>query len=138
MCRAGSIIIILLYLIIPQLLLAQDADKEVYRAVIDEHGIQRVSITGGEYYFDPEHIVVKVDIPVELTIRKDPSIVPHNIVINVPEGGMAIRESLSRDPKVIVFTPTKVGKFPFVCDKKILFFRSHDKRGMKGIIEVVE
>jgi hypothetical protein len=51
---------------------------------------------------------------------------------------MNIRESMSTDPKVIRFTPTKAGKYPVFCDKRFLFFPNHRKKGMEGIIEVVE
>jgi plastocyanin len=49
-----------------------------------------------------------------------------------------IDEQISTEPKIIKFTPTKTGKFPFYCDKKLLFFKSHRERGMEGIIEVTE
>lgn len=29
----------------------------------------------GEYFFDPNHIIVKVDVSVELLIKKEPSII---------------------------------------------------------------
>jgi len=59
-------------------------------------------------------------------------------VIKEPEAGIDINESLSSEPKVIRFTPKKVGKYPFYCDKKLLFFEGHRKKGMEGIIEVAE
>jgi hypothetical protein len=33
---------------------------------------------------------------------------------------------------LITFTPTHPGTFKFFCNKKLLFFRSHEDRGMKG------
>lgn len=36
------------------------------------------------------------------------------------------------------FTTTKPGKYPFYCDKKLLFMDSHREKGMEGILEVVE
>jgi plastocyanin domain-containing protein len=109
-------------------------------ATVDADGVQRVSITGGEYYFDPNYIVVKVNVPVELKVKKaeDASgFVPHSIVVKAPEAGIDFKESLSKEPKAVRFTPTKVGKYPLYCDKKSPFGKSHREKGMEGVIEVV-
>jgi plastocyanin len=77
-------------------------------------------------------------VPVEIKIKKEPTIVPHSFVIKTPEAGMDIVESLGSEPKTIRFTPTKAGKYPFYCDKKFLSSKSHREKGMEGIIEVLE
>jgi hypothetical protein len=105
---------------------------------MDKDGVQRVEVLGGDYFFKPRHIVVKINLPVELSVRKDGWFVPHTIVIDAPEAGIRVNESLSRDPRVIAFTPTKVGSYPFYCDKKPPFLASHRDKGMEGILEVVE
>jgi plastocyanin domain-containing protein len=110
-------------------------------ATVDADGVQRVAITGGEYYFDPNYIVVRVNAPVELKVKKaeDASaFVPHSIIIKAPEAGIDFKEGLSKEPKVVRFTPTKAGKYPLYCDKKSPFGKSHRERGMEGVIEVVE
>ncbi|HAK89165.1 MAG: quinol oxidase [Nitrospirae bacterium GWC2_46_6] len=121
---------------------AQDSDKhsgkKVYKAFAEPDGLQRVNIVSGEYFFDPDHIIVKVGLPVEIHIKKEAGITPHNIIINAPEAGIEVRENLSTEPVIIKFTPKKTGKYPFYCDKKLLFFKSHKERGMEGIIEVIE
>jgi plastocyanin domain-containing protein len=117
---------------------AEDPPQKVFTATADPDGIQRVSITGGEYYFDPNYIIVKVNVPVELSVRKEGGIAPHSIEMHSPEAGMQFEESLDKEPMAIKFTPTKTGPYPFSCTKRFLFFRSHAERGMKGTIEVVE
>lgn len=107
-------------------------------AAVDSDGIQRVEMTGGEYYFDPNVIVVKVNIPVELKVKKAGGIAPHDIVLKAPEAGIDLSESLSTEPKIIRFTATKTGKYEFDCTKRFLFFKSHKDRGMHGTLEVVE
>lgn len=107
-------------------------------ATVGPDGVQRVEMTGDTYYFDPNVIVVKVNVPVELKVKKAGGIAPHNIVIKAPDAGINIEESLSTEPKSIQFTPTKVGKYPFECTKRLLFFKSHKDRGMHGTLEVVE
>lgn len=131
---------LIIFLIFTGIAYAEDAasKQKVYTATVDKDGIQRVEITGGEYYFDPYYIIVKKDIPVEFIVRKISGIIPHNIVIEAPEAGINIRELISKEPKAIRFTPTKAGKYAVYCDKKLLFFKSHKEKGMEGILEVVE
>ena len=115
---------------------AQD-QKEVYVAKVDPDGVQRVRLEGGGYFFKPNHIVVKVNVPVELLASREGGIVPHNLVIKAPEAGIAVEEDLATDIKKIAFTATAVGKSPLYCSNKLLFFASHRERGMEGILEVV-
>ena len=131
---------LIVFLVLAGVAFAQDAGekKKAYIATVDTDGVQRVTISGGSYFFEPDHIIVKVNVPVELTIKKESGIVPHNIIINAPDASMDINESLSDKPKIIQLIPKKVGKYPFYCDKRLLFFKSHKEKGMEGIIEVVE
>jgi len=116
----------------------QEATGRRVVATVDADGIQRVEITGASYYFDPNVIVVKVNVPVELKVRKAGGGTPHNIVIKAPEAGIDFSQSLGSEPKVIQFTPTKVGKYAFACTKKAPFSKSHKDRGMHGVLEVVD
>ena len=108
-----------------------------FTAKIGPDGIQRVEILAGEYFFNPKSIRVKVNVPVEIMIRKEPGIVPHNLVVNSPEAGIEISESIYTEPQTVKFTPTKTGRVIFYCNKKFLFFKSHRKKGMEGTIEVI-
>ena len=113
-------------------------EQKRFVASVDQDGVQRVEIIGGDYYFTPNDIVLKVNVPVELKIKKEKGITPHDIIIKAPEAGMDITEGISTEPKTIKFTPTKIGKFPFYCGKKLPFSKSHRGRGMEGVIEVTE
>ncbi len=116
-----------------------NGQEKPYKAVKDNDGIQRIEIVGGGYYFDPNHIIVEVNVPVELKVKKDAKfLVPHSIVIKAPEAGIDFSESLKTEPKIIRFTPVKTGKFIFYCDKKLLFFKSHRNKGMEGVLEVIK
>ena len=131
---------LIVFLVLAGIAFAQDAGekKKAYIATVDTDGVQRGTISGGSYFFEPDHIIVKVNVPVELTIKKESGIVPHNIIINAPDADMDINESLSDKPKIIQLIPKKIGKYPFYCDKRLLFFKSHKEKGMEGVIEVVE
>lgn len=101
-------------------------------------GIQRLEIVGGEYFYDPNYLIVKVNRPVEMKFKKAPGYVPHNLVVNAPEAGIDIRVDMKGDPQTVKFTPKKVGKYPIYCDKSLLWFKTHREKGMEGLIEVVE
>jgi plastocyanin len=114
-------------------------EERVYQATIGADGSQHVDIVGGSYYFNPSHIIVEVNTPVQLTIKKEGGVVPHNVMLSAPEAGIDFKEELNREAKTITFTPTKVGTYTFYCDKKPPFGgKSHRERGMVGVIEVVE
>lgn len=125
-----------LSVVAPAAAFAQD-QKEIYIAKVDPDGVQRVRIEGGGYFFKPNHIVVKVNVPVELLASRESGVTPHNLVIKAPDAGISVEEELAAEPKKITFTATAVGKYPFFCSKKLLFFASHRERGMEGILEVV-
>jgi plastocyanin len=117
---------------------AQPADEAPYRALVAPDGVQRVEITGGDYFFKPRHIVVKARTPVELVVRAEPGIAPHRFVLKAPETGVDIEAEMSREPKRYAFTPTATGRYAFHCPNRLLMFKSHRERGMEGILEVVE
>lgn len=107
-------------------------------ATLDKDGIQRVEILGGGYFYDPNYIVVKVNVPVEFAVRKESGMTPHDFVIKAPEAGIEVSVSLDAKPQLVKFTPTKPGKYPIICTKKMIFMKSHKEKGMEGTLEVVE
>jgi plastocyanin len=110
-----------------------------FTATAGADGVQRVEITGGEYYFDPNYIIVKVNVPVEFAVKKVAGITPHSLVVNAPEAGIDFSIKLDdKKAEIVRFTPKKTGKYVMYCDKKLLFFKSHRERGMEGVVEVVE
>ncbi len=116
---------------------AVDTEVKMFHAT-EKDGVQRVDMTGGDYYFDPNYIIVKVNVPVEFHVKKAPGIIPHNIVMDEAEAGIVFKEKLRSEPKVIRFTPGKTGIFPVYCSKKPPFLKSHRDKGMEGVLEVVE
>jgi plastocyanin len=107
-------------------------------ATVDADGIQRVEIVGGSYFFKPGRVVVKVNVPVELKVRKESGLAPHNVVVRAPDAGVSFSVDLTTEPRTISFTPTKAGVYPIYCDKRFLFFSSHRDRGMEGVLDVRE
>lgn len=114
---------------------APAADDGVHVATAGPDGVQRVEVVAGSYFFRPARIVVRAAVPVELAVRNESLLVPHNFVIDAPEAGMDISMPLSERLTVIRFVPGQPGKYRFFCDRKLLFFKSHREKGMEGIIE---
>lgn len=111
--------------------------EEIYQSTIT-NGVQQVHIDGGSFFFKPNHVIVKVNVPVELIVKVESGVTPHDIVIQAPAAGMVVKERLSSDAKTIRFTPKAVGKYPFYCSIGLPLVKSHRERGMEGLIEVVE
>lgn len=109
---------------------------ETARAKMDSRGVQRVDIIAGNYYFRPNHIIIKANAPVVLTIRKESGIVPHTFFIDAPEAGIRIDMPLSPEPGIVNFTPERAGNYVFYCNQRGLF-GSHREKGMEGVLEVI-
>jgi len=99
-------------------------------------GVQRGTILLDDLY-TPSHIVVQAGKPVELVLTSQTSITPHNFIVDDPAAGFKVKEEVGAGKTVTVrFTPPKPGTFPFYCDKRLLFFKSHREKGMEGRLEV--
>ena len=100
-------------------------------------GVQRAVVEADSYDFAPRHLVVRAGTPVELIFKSLTWLVPHNVVIDDPIAGLAIREAIPAGGSVTVrFTPMVPGTFTIYCDKKLPFFKSHREKGMEGVLEV--
>lgn len=108
-----------------------NGQKKAFTAKINKEGIQVIEMKAGDYYFSPNRITVKVNVPVEIKIIRKSEYVTHNIVLKAPEAGININEFMLfvSEPKTIKFTPTKTGKYLFYCDSKgILLHKTQVKR----------
>lgn len=114
--------------------LAPEEGRTVATAAAD--GVQHATILAGSYFFKPNRIVVKAGAPVELTINKQPSLIPHNFTLRAVEAGIDVSEDLGASPTVVRFTPTKPGSYEFYCNKNPPIFRSHRSKGMVGTLDV--
>ena len=106
-------------------------------AALGDDGIQRLEIVAGSYFFEPNHIIVKLGIPVELSIKRESKVVPHDFVLKIEASGIDIKEKIRTKGTLIRFTPNVAGEFPLYCSHKLLFLKSHRDRGMEGVLEVL-
>ncbi|MBI2360526.1 MAG: cupredoxin domain-containing protein [Deltaproteobacteria bacterium] len=116
---------------------ASAAESRAVVVPLSADGVQRLEITVDSYSFTPDRLIVKENTPVELTLKSVTWIVPHNFVLKSLEAGIDVEQEVPTGGTTAVrFTPRRVGKFKFVCTKKLLFFPSHEDQGMVGILEV--
>lgn len=106
------------------------------RVPVDADGVQRVTIVGGSYFFRPALVIVRADVPVELTVSAEPGVVPHSFEIDAPQAGIAVHTELATTPRTLRFTPRQPGRFAYYCTHRLLFLRSHRERGMAGVLVV--
>lgn len=108
------------------------------RVPVDQaDGIQRVTVILDSYSYTPNHLIVQAGKPVELLLTSITTITPHNFVLQHEAAGLSIERDVGSGRTVTVqFTPTKPGMYAFYCDKKLLFFPSHQEKGMEGTLEV--
>lgn len=136
--RTYGVLAAVLLLILGTAALGQQAQSGGTVAVVGTDGVQRVEISGGSYYFDPGVIVLKVNVPAEITVKKAAGHKSHKIRARSPEAGINFSVPLRQAPRTIRFTPTKVGEYPFWCPVHVPFMKSHRAHGMAGTIRVVE
>lgn len=115
-----------------------DTESQTQASDQSKHAVQNMEIIVDSYSFQPDHITVSADIPVEITLRSVTSLISHNFSINDPSSGLDVDVDVPSGKDVTVsFTPIKTGKFRFYCNKKDIF-GSHLKKGMEGTIEVMK
>jgi len=130
----GTLVLLILSILFLENYVALGTTKEAQ--VSSRDGVQRIDVIVDSYSFEPDHIVVTANKPVEIDLKSVTGLIPHNFTINYPDAGLNVDEDIphGKDLKV-TFTPTKPGSYEFYCDKKFLF-DSHKDKGMKGVLEV--
>jgi plastocyanin len=103
----------------------------------DKDGVQRATIKMESYAFTPKKLIVEQGKPVELTLQNDSFLVPHNFLLDSPEGERLVEENISSgETETVQFTLMTPGTYSFYCDKQFLFFPNHREEGMEGTIIV--
>ena len=96
--------------------------------------VQRVRVVAHSYWFEPNRIVVRAGMPVELALKNAAFMVPHNFTCTAPETDVTVSQDLGmfRGAKTVRFTPTTPGEYRFFCH-----VGKHAKKGMAGTLVVV-
>ncbi len=93
----------------------------------------------GDYKYMPDQIEAVVGQPVKLKLVNLDSFTPHDFVLISPDAGVNVEVDIGPGgTEMVEFTPQKAGSFRFHCSKKLLFFESHEEKGMHGMLIVKE
>ena len=104
---------------------------------MDRDGVQRATIQMESYSFTPNSLVAVLGKPVELTLKNESFLVPHNFLLDTPEGERFVEANVSSgETETVRFVPLTPGQYPFYCDKQLLFFPDHREEGMEGVLTV--
>lgn len=96
-----------------------------------------VTLTLGDYRFDPDSIEVQSGRQVVLTLVNNDIITPHDFKLQDTAAGLDINISVSAgSTSVTEFIPEKPGTYTFYCTKKLPFMKSHRAHGMEGTLIV--
>ena len=127
-------------LLSPSLVMAADQFTHVppLQVPVDQlDGIQRATIILDSYSYTPNHLIIQAGKPVELLLTSITTITPHNFILKDEAAGLSIERDVASGRTVTVqFTAKNPGTYTFYCDKKLLFFPSHQEKGMEGKLEV--
>ncbi len=132
---------------------SQEVKLEVSAKVNYHHGflktpqkptkIKKVDINQCGHTFAPGYIVVKKGTTLELKVSKDGHFISRNIVIEGPASSKKVKGEenltikLTKEPRVVSFTPRVAGKYRYYCKKKMPFMQAKNI-GMFGTIEVFD
>lgn len=97
--------------------------------------VQNFVITMESYVFTPSELVLDKGKPFTLTLTNQSFLVPHNFLLDDPNGTRLVDTEISSgDTEVVSLTLTQPGIYPYYCDKQFLFFPNHREEGMEGRI----
>jgi plastocyanin len=99
--------------------------------------IRSIAVKMGDYRFIPDEITVRAGETVQLQLTNTDRLTPHNFTLKAENAGLNVDTDVSADKaKAVDITPLVPGTYPFYCNKKLLFFKSHRDRGMEGTLIV--
>ena len=99
----------------------------------DESNSGSIVINMESYVYSPSEITVAVGKPFTLKLNNASFLVPHNFLLDDPNGVRILDADISSgENQTHTLTLTKLGIYPFYCDKQLLFFPTHREEGMEG------
>lgn len=115
--------------------------EEAWRAAIGPDGMQRINIRCGPDFFDPPHVIVKANVPVELSVSTTRGLPSHNFLVNL-SGPNAINATNANSPigsaqKSFVFVPGLPGDYTMVCRNNAGVANAPTEKSMQGVLTVI-
>ena len=82
----------------------------------------------GSYFFNPNHIIVKIGSPVEISLVKEAGFVPHNIVVSNPDNNVIFEQDVIEEKTISYIYAKKIGDYKMYCNNRLFFFKSHREK----------
>jgi plastocyanin len=97
--------------------------------------VQHVRVTAHTYWYEPNRVIVKRGMSVDLTVQNGAWFVPHSFGCSGKDAGfdLDLRLGMFHGSKHARFTPTRAGEYAFRCGVD-----HHAMKGMTGTLVVVE
>lgn len=96
-----------------------------------------IAVRLGDYRFTPDSLSVKNGETVQLELTNTDKLTPHNFTLKAEAAGLDVDVDISPgQTETVDIAPRASGTYTFYCNKKLLFFKSHRDRGMKGTLVV--
>ena len=108
-------------------------DKPVQEVIArsDGDGVQRIEVVAHSYWFEPNRIVVRAGVPVEMHVKNGALLVPHNLSCDTAGVDIDADVGIFGGDQRVRFTPATPGEYRFACHVK-----GHAKKGMTGTLVV--
>lgn len=101
--------------------------------------VKRITVEMGDYTFSPSVVEVVAGRPVALHLTNTDRLTPHNFTLESQEGRLYIHSTVKAGKEAVLsFTPEVAGRYPFFCNQKLPFVKSHREHGMVGTLVVRE
>jgi hypothetical protein len=114
------------------------SNEEAWWAVVGPDGVQRVYIRCGVDFFDPNRIVVRANVPVELVVSTTADLAGHSFVIALPRPGAGIVNAPVGPAHVALpFLPSLQGSFEAACRGNSKGPADRGESSRRGLLTVV-
>lgn len=111
---------------------------ESWWATTSGDGVQRINIRCGIDFFDPRRIVVKANVPVELSVSTTTGLASHSFVITVPSPkAVTLDAPVGPMQKAFTFVPGLTGHYQAVCRDNALSTSTPSQKGKQGVLIVI-
>ena len=93
----------------------------------------------GDYRFSPREVQLAAGTPAVLRLTNTDGMTPHNFTLEIAEIGVAVDVDVhAGDTADVELQPLPAGRYPFHCNKKLPFMKSHREKGMEGVLVVTD
>src|SRR3990172_10813512 len=92
--KPGGVLICLMLLRLSWTLAAFAPESQGVIVPVSADGVQRMEVTVDSYSFTPNRLIVRENIPAELTLKSVTWLVPHNFVFKSPDAGLSIYQDV--------------------------------------------